>query len=191
MMNRLKAALIWAMFDKPYAIRLAVLATVIACGICIVGIGVNAQDATRTYNAPCRPYRLLAKQHNAASDVFPTADPSPAGTPLALTNAMGISNRNGQVTLELGSIPEPVLLTAYQWIQDNVTTSNSHWARVGPSATGSDVYQKSVDTDYVTVQFSIAERTPWLIRADKSVTGNVYVDCDAHPSNTGSTATGY
>lgn len=166
-------------------------ALLLVAGTAAIWHSASAQDAVRTYNTTCRPYRLLAKQHNGNADVFPTADPSPEGTPLTLANAMGISNRNGQVTLELGSIPEPVIITAYMWVQDNVTTSNSHWTRVAPAATGPDTYVKTLDEDYVTVQFSLPERTPWLIRADKSVTGNVYTDSDAHPANTGSTAAGY
>jgi hypothetical protein len=104
---------------------------------------------------------------------------------------MGVAGYNGSVTLALGSIPEPLVLTAYGWVADDVNTSNSHWCRLAPSATGTDVYTKTVDEDYTMVQFSIPEGMPWLIRADQAVTGNVYTDGDAHPSNTGSTASGY
>ena len=151
----------------------------------------NAQ-AVRTFNSPRRPFRLLAKQHNGNADVFPTADPSPEGTPLTLSRAMGVSGFDGSVTLLLGAgFTAPVTLTVYQWNQDNVNSSKSGWYRVAPAATGTNAYSQAVDSHYALVQFSIAEQTPWLVRASGSVTGDVYTESKAHPSNTGSTASGY
>lgn len=149
-------------------------------------------SGTRTYNAPVKPFRKLAKQFNGSADVFPTADPSPAGTPLTLTSATGMSGQDGSVTLTFyAGFTAPMTITAYQWQYDNVTPANSGWVRVAPAATGTDCYSKAIDTNYAIVQFSIDPNTPFLIRADQSVTGSVYVDAPAHPSNTGSTATGY
>lgn len=139
----------------------------------------SADSATRTYNSPRNIIRKLTKQFNGAADVFVQADPSPAGTPLTLTSATGRSGEEGSVTVHLmAGFTAPLLLTVYQW-----SPTEAAWIRCAPAATGANVYQQSVDTNYALVQFSIAERVPFIIRADKSVTGNVYVDCEAHPAN--------
>lgn len=149
-------------------------------------------QATRTFNSPRNVRRKLALQFNGSTEVFTTTDPSPAGTPLTLSSATGISGYDGSVTLVFrAGFTAPATLTVYQWLQDTVNTSKSCWVRIAPSSTGTDVYSKAVDTNYSLIQFSIAERVPFLVMSDVAITGDVYTDAEAHPSNTGSTASGY
>lgn len=151
----------------------------------------NAQ-ATRTFNSPRNVRRKLALQFNGSSEVFTTTDPSPAGTPLTLSSATGISGYDGSVTLVFrAGFTAPVTLTVYQWLQDLVDPTKSCWVRIAPASSGSDVYSKAVDTNYSLIQFSIAERVPFLVMSSAGITGDVYTDAEAHPSNTGSTASGY
>lgn len=175
---------------KRYTLR--ALAVALLAVLCISGDAPISAQGTRTFNSPVKPFRKLAKQFNSGNDVFPTADPSPAGTPLTLTSATGRSTADGSVTIAfMAGFTPPLTITAYQWQYDNVTPSAGGWVRVAPAATGADVYEKAIDTNYCIVQFSIDPHTPFLIRTSASVTGSVYVDAPADPNNTGSTASGY
>lgn len=144
---------------------------------------------SRVYNSAYRPYRLLAKQYAAGANVFPTADPSPAGTPLTLSNAMGTASNDGVVTLCLDAgFTAPITLTCYYWQQDAVTPSNACWIRAAGSAA---LYAFAVDTNYASVSFSIPPNAPFIVSADKADTGKVYCSAPADPNNPTSTAPGY
>lgn len=146
-------------------------------------------DGVRTYNSPQRCQRLLALQFGGSANNFPTADPSLEGTPLTLTSATGISGADGIVTVSLGAgFTAPVTLTAYQWQLDTVNTSKAGWRRIGAAAAD---YSCAFDAHYTSRQFSISERTPYLIRSSAAITGDVYVgDAGPHGSNANS-ASGY
>ncbi|MDE1971392.1 MAG: hypothetical protein KGI50_07505 [Patescibacteria group bacterium] len=123
-------------------------------------------------NTCARPRRLLNAQF--AGNMFPTADPSPDGTPLTETSATGVSSNVGTVTLGFtNGFTAPITVTAYYWNADPVTPANSCWVRLGASSTA---YSTTVDTHYASVSFSIPEYTPFLIRTSAAVTGNVYLD---------------
>lgn len=159
-------------------------ALILSCPL-VMGAG------TRTFNSPVQVRRKLALQFNGNTEVFTTADPTPASGNLTLTSATGISGFDGSVTLVFRSGIATKSITAYMWLQDLVASSKSCWVRVAPAASGTDIYVKTIDSDYSTVQFSIPEQTPFLIQSSAAFTGDVYTDALAHPSNTGSTASGY
>lgn len=168
------------------------LCSLILSAVILMGsAGPCLADGIRTFNSPVKVRRKLATQFNGSTEVFTTTDPTPAGTPLTLTSATGKAGMDGQVTLVFRSGISGKSITAFQWLQDNVDTSKSCWVRVAPSSTGTDVYTKTIDSDYTTVQFSLPEQAPFLIMSSSGVTGDVYTDSEAHPSNTGSTASGY
>lgn len=154
----------------------------------LVAIPANA-EGTRVFNNAHRPYRLMAKQYATGANVFPTADPSPDGTPLALTNAMGLSPVDGVVSVQLDSgFTAPVSLTAFYWSADSVTVSNSCWVRASNVST---TYTASVDSHYASVSFSVPGNTPWLIQSSAAVTGLVYSSTPAYSANLGSSVAGY
>lgn len=147
---------------------------------------------TRTFNAPVRPQRLLAKQFAAGANNFTLVDPTPDGTPLTLTSATGKSRMDGSATLTMtNGFTAPVTLTAFTWQLDNVTPANSCWVRVAPVVSGgANNYTQSVDAHYTTVGFVLPENTPFLIMSSAAVTGNVYTDAtyDANNQNSASAA---
>jgi hypothetical protein len=152
---------------------------------------VSTYGATRTFNSPVRPSRLLANQFVGNANVFTQADPTPDGSSLTLTSATGRSQGDGSVTVTLtNGFTAPVTLTVYFWQIDSVTPANSCWVRLAPVVTGTHQYSQSVDSHYSLFQFSIPESTPFLITANAAITGNVYVDCPIDPNNKNS-AVGY
>lgn len=154
----------------------------------------NYSDAaTRTYNSPVRPQRLLAKQFASNANNFTLVDPTPDGTPLTLTSATGRSKMDGSVTIALtGGFTAPVTLTAFYWVLDNVTPANSHWSRLGPVASGGQSnYTQAIDSHYATFMFSIPENTPFIIMSSAAVTGNVFTDSVIEPTNNNSASAGY
>lgn len=153
----------------------------------------QTEAATRTYNSPVRPWRRLAKQFAAGANVFTIVDPTPDGTPLALTNATGKSTGDGSVTVSLTTgYTAPVTVTVYFWQYDSVTPANSCWVRLAPVASsGQSNYAQVIDSHYAQFQFSIAENTPFLIQSSAAITGNVYTDSIADLNNTGSSAAGF
>lgn len=171
-----------------YAAMALISAALIASSVMIINSPAGASE--RTFNSPQRCQRLLAKQFGGSANVFTTTNPDADGTPLTLTSATGKSGNDGIVTVSMGGgFTAPVTLTVFQWQLDNVTAANAGWRRIGAAAAD---YSCAFDSHYTSRQFSISEGTPYLILSSAAVTGNVYVgDGGAHPSNTGSTATGY
>ena len=167
-------------------------AFVVACMVFVSGmlwcaVPVNA-DAVRVFTASNTPRRKLAKQFSAGANVFATADPSPAGTPLTITSATGIAGSDGSVVLTfLAGFTAPITITVYYWNQDLVNTSNSCWVRLGNEAAA---YSATIDSNYVSVPFALPVNAPFLVRTSAAVTGDVYTDARAHSSNN-NTATGY
>lgn len=132
-------------------------------------------------NVASRPKYLLSLQFASNANNFPTADPSPDGTPLTETSATGRTQSSGIVTVELtGGFTAPVTLTAYYWVKDSVTAANSHWSRLGPAAAS---YAVAMDSHYTTATFVCPPNTPFLITSSAAITGNVYIDCIADPLN--------
>lgn len=159
-----------------------------AFALLLTALPANA-EGTRVFNNAHRPYRLLAKQYSTGANVFPTADPSPAGTPLALTNAMGFSPVDGVVTLALeAGFTAPVTLTAYYWQYDEKATGTAGWVRASNIAAN---YQAAVDSTYASVSFSVPGNTPFIVSSSAADTGNVYCSAPADTHNLGSSATGY
>lgn len=133
--------------------------------------------------------RKLALQFNTNSEVFTTTNPDLGGTPLTLTSATGISPANGLVLISMGAgFTAPVTLTAFTWQVDNVTSANAGWRRISPDAGG---YSQAVDAHYTNVALAVPPNTPFLIMSSGAVTGNVYVNCKAHPSNNNTASGGY
>lgn len=160
-----------------------IAAVLVSVGSCLP----SRADATRTSSWGNRPYRRLATQF--AGNVFVTADPSPAGTPLTLTSATGIGGPDGTVSIGMGAgFTAPVTLTVYYWQLDSVVPANSCWQRLGPAAAN---YSTAIDTNYASVTFTVPAGTPFLIRSSAAVTGNVYTDARAAFENNNSAATGY
>lgn len=146
----------------------------------------GAEAGTRVFNAPRPTFRLLAKQFNSSADVFLKADPSLAGSSQTLTSATGQSKMDGSVTVAFGAgFTAPLAVTVYVWQGDNVNPAKAGWYRLGGAAAA---YTTSVDTNYATINFSIAENTPFMIITDKSVTGDVYTDAAANIKNLNSQA---
>lgn len=146
-------------------------------------------EGTRVFNNAHRPYRLLAKQYATNANVFPIVDPSPAGTPLALSNAMGLAPVDGVVTVQLNAgFTAPITLTVYYWCNDAVTPANSAWVRAANVAA---TYSASVDSNYASVSFSTPGNTPFIIESSAAVTGLVYCSAPADVNNKASSVAGY
>lgn len=144
--------------------------------------------ASRVYNAPRNPRRLLTKQFSAGANVFTTVDPSPSGTPLTITSATGDANADGSASIafQAGFTP-PLAVTVYYWQADAVTPANSCWTRLGSAAAQ---YTTSVDHTYTICTFQIGEFVPFIVQTGAAVTGNVYTDSKADPNNN-NTVAGY
>lgn len=146
-------------------------------------------EGMRIFNNAHRPYRLLAKQYATNANVFPIVDPSPAGTPLLLSNAMGLAPSDGVVTFTLDAgWTAPITLTAYYWQADGVTPANACWVRASNVASA---YSASVDTNYAQISFSVPGNTPFIVVSSAAVTGFVYCSAPAAPQNPASSVAGY
>jgi len=148
-----------------------------------------------TVNAVCAqtvlgaPGRLLAKQFNGNTENFTTTNPDLGGTPLTLASATGVTPSNGIVMLSVGAgFTPPVTLTAFFWQQDLVTPANSGWRRFGNAAAS---YAQALDATYTSCAFSGPPNTPFLIMSSAGITGNVYTNAKAHPSNNNTASGGY
>jgi len=168
---------------RKLSLFLAVILAITFCNPADAGAGrVNS-------NAPVRPWRLLNKQFSGNANVFTTTDPSPAGGNLTETSATGVTTGEGTVTINLGAgFTAPITLTAYIWVQDRVTPTNSYWARCGANASQ---YSITVDSNYTTVVFVLPHNTPFIILSSAAVTGNVYVDAQADHLNANSSTSYY
>jgi len=171
-------------FVKEIALSLFILALV-----WYIAALAPVQGAERTFNSPKQCLRLLSLAHQGNNDVFPIADPSLGGTPLGLFAAMGRSGMDGIVTVSVGAgFTPPLVLTVYSWQKDTVNPAKAGWRRIGANAAD---YSATFDSHYTQRQFAIGEQTPFLIRADKAVTGDVYVDAPEDPNNTFASQAGY
>ena len=165
------------------------IALFLAFVFCFVATPSFAQ--VRTFNAPRRPLRLLTKQFAANANVFTIVDPSKAGTPLTLTSATGRSNMDGSVTISMqAGFTAPITLSFYIWQQDSVTPANAGWTRLGNAATGTSSYSVTLDNNYTLATVVIPENTDFIVLSSTAVTGNVYTDSIASPSNL-NTVAGY
>lgn len=164
------------------------LLTVVLALFILMAQPVAAIAGSRVFNAPRPTFRLLKKQFNASADVFAKVDPSPVGTPLTLTSATGTSKMDGSATVCFTTgFTAPMVVTIYEWQQDNVTAANACWVRIGGAAAQ---YSFTVDTKYAVINFAISENTPFLVMCDQSVTGNVYVEAPENINNA-NTVAGY
>jgi len=133
--------------------------------------------ATRTMTVMHRPGRKLKNIFNGSTSPLFNGDPNAASPALNLTSATGLSGVDGLVTVELGAgFKPPVVLTAWYW-----SDPDQLWKRLGGN---SSVYQKSFDATNTSDTFAIGERIPFLITTNAWITGNVYVDSDAHVLST-------
>lgn len=165
------------------------IALIVAAIMWAAAMTLPVHGAERTYNSPKRCLRLLSIAHQGNTNVFPTADPSLGGTPLGLFAAMGRSGEDGIVTVSVGAgFTAPLVLTVYQWQEDKVNPAKAGWRRIGANAAE---YSATFDSHYTSKQFAISERTPFIISADKAVTGDVYVDAPEDPNNIYASQAGY
>lgn len=149
---------------------------------------VNA-EGMRVYNNAHRPYRLIAKQYAANANDFPTVDPSPGGTPLPVTDALGQAPADGVVTLTVyAGFTAPVTLTCYYWQADGVTVANSGWIRASNTAAN---YSAAIDSNYAQVSFSVPGNSQFLVMSSAAVTGLVYCSAPASAFNPSSSVAGY